>query len=536
MNPVPVLIVGAGPVGLTMATHLHHHGIQCRIVDKNPVPTDKSKALALWARSLEMLDNVGITQPFIDAGQLLNSARLHAGTKLLTTITFDPQGTRHPKPLMIPQCDTERLLAEHLQRQGICIERGVELLDLTDHGDHVSAILHHPDGHDESVNFDWLVGCDGAHSLVRKKIGMEFTGEAEPNDWVLADCRVEGVSTDDLSAFWHTKGVVVFFPFGQGRCRLIADMGLAKNQGRPADPTLAEVQAIAHERGLTNVKLSDPHWLAGFRIHERKVAEYRHGRVFLAGDAAHIHSPAGGQGMNTGMQDAFNLAWKLALVQSGRAKPSLLDSYGRERSEVGDLVLKQAGRMTRMVTLRNPILRFIRNRVVGIVTRIPSIRRNMVRYLSELSIHYPHSPLNGESGGWSKGGICPGDRIPDIELRSTPTGEQEWLQHAVRGPKYNLLLIANDVDSPTLQSLNELQQQLHATYLDRVNVHLILPTTATDDRFASVLIDPTQQIRKSFGARGNALALVRPDGYLAYRCQPATWTALREYLDRYWIA
>src|SRR5262249_1437619 len=151
-------------------------------------------------------------------------------------------------------------------------------------------------------------------------------------------------------------GVLAFFPFAPGRCRVIADMGTAGGAGRPPDPTLAEVQAVVDERGPAGVRLSEPHWLAGFRIHERKVADYRGGRVFLAGDAAHIPSPAGGQGMNTGMQDAWNLAWKLALVQSGRGRPApLLDSYGRERGAVGEMVLRQAAGMTRAATLRNPI-------------------------------------------------------------------------------------------------------------------------------------------------------------------------------------
>ncbi len=276
---------------------------------------------------------------------------------------------------MLAQSETERLLAAHLDRVGVMVERRVELTALADHGDHVQATLRHADGPDETVRCAWLVGCDGAHSTVRKGIGVDFTGHAEPNDWMLADCRVEGpLPQDELSMFWHARGVLAFFPFAPGRCRVIADLGPAHGTGRPPDPTLADVQAAVDERGPPGVLLSEPHWLSGFRINERKVADYRRGRVFLAGDAAHIHSPAGGQGMNTGMQDAWNLAWKLALVQTGAALPSLLDSYSHERSRVGETVLKNAARLTWLGTMRNPLSRFMRNTLVGLLARFAAFR------------------------------------------------------------------------------------------------------------------------------------------------------------------
>ncbi len=312
----PALVVGAGPVGLTMAAHLHHHGVACRIVDSSPQPSDKSKALVIWARSLEMLDDLGVVGDFTAAGRFLQGARFHAGRRTLVHLTFQTPGTEYPRPLMLAQSETERLLAEHLRRVGVAVERPVELTAFADRGDHVEASLRHAGGREEQVRCDWLLGCDGAHSTTRKQLGLEFAGEADPNDFLLADCRIDGIPQDELSLFWHSRGVLGFFPFGEGRCRVIADMGRAPGPGHPPDPTLAQVQAVVDERGPGGVRLSEAVWLAGFRIHERKVADYRRGRVFLAGDAAHIHSPAGGQGMNTGMQDAWNLAWKLALVQA----------------------------------------------------------------------------------------------------------------------------------------------------------------------------------------------------------------------------
>ena len=533
-----VLIAGAGPVGLTLAALLHHHGLNCRIIDRAPAPTDKSKALVLWARTMEMLDGLGIAKEFVHAGSFVHAARIYAGKKLLVHLPFDTPGTRYPEPLMLAQCDTERLLTEHLNRVGVRVERPVELADFTDHGDGVTATLKQPDGRAETVRCAWLAGCDGAHSTVRHRLGMEFTGEAEPNDWILADVRLEGPLPDDeLSIIWHSKGVLAFFPFAHGRCRVIADLGKARGPSRPPDPTLAEVQAVVEQRGMADVRLHDPVWLAGFRIHERKVSDYRRGRVFLAGDAAHIHSPAGGQGMNTGMQDAWNLAWKLALVQSGRAE-ALLGSYSSERGKVGDEVLHQAGRMTRMALLRNPVARFLRNRVVGILGQIPAFRRNLRSYLTELAIHYPNSPIDGEapSSGWKSGGIRPGDRVPDVPLREAATGAERWLLEALRGTTHELLLLpAADGD---LSRLAEARRRAEATFPGAIRSHLIVPSAAAppgSDAFGSVLLDPAGSVAKLLGARGEALALVRPDGYLGFRGYPAEWEPLHRHLGRYLI-
>jgi 2-polyprenyl-6-methoxyphenol hydroxylase-like FAD-dependent oxidoreductase len=543
------LVVGAGPVGLTMAAHLHHHGLRCRIIDRCPTPSDKSKALVLWGRSLEMLDDLGIAGDFLKAGTFLNATRLYGGARLLAQITFTPNGTEYFRPLMLAQSETERLLAEHLRRVSIEVERRVELTAFADHGDQVVATLRHADGNDEQVRCDWLLGCDGAHSNVRHTLGLDFTGEAEPSDFILADCRVEGpIPHDELSLFWHHKGVLAFFPFAAGRCRIIADMGTVQAADHPRDPSLIEVQAIVNERGPAGVRLSEPHWLSGFRIHERKVAEYRRSRVFLAGDAAHIHSPAGGQGMNTGMQDTWNLAWKLALVQKGRAHPSLLDSYSIERSAVGEMVLRNAARLTRVATLRNPIGQFFRNRLAQILGHLPSFRRNFVRDLTEMSIHYPNSPLNGEFSafGWASRSIYPGDRFPEARLRELGTGREQRLLLLLRGPQHNLLLLSDkgDLDNPAarndlLQRVNDIHRRLEESYAGLIRVHLIVAGDSPPQEvagFDSIWLDPAGSVRQALGARGKSMALVRPDGYLGFRCEPALWEELRDYLDRYLIA
>jgi 2-polyprenyl-6-methoxyphenol hydroxylase-like FAD-dependent oxidoreductase len=212
---VAVLVVGAGPVGLTLAAHLHRQGVPCRLIDKSPAPSDKSKALGLWGRSLEMFDDLGLARGFVSASRFLNAIRLNGGRRILTRLRFDAAATHYPRPLALAQSETERLLTEHLRGAGVAVERPVELTDLADRGDRVLATLRHGDGREEPVLCDWLLGCDGAHSTVRRKLGLEFAGSAEPNDWMLADCRVEGpFPEDELSMFWHQKGVL-------GECRFL---------------------------------------------------------------------------------------------------------------------------------------------------------------------------------------------------------------------------------------------------------------------------------------------------------------------------
>jgi 2-polyprenyl-6-methoxyphenol hydroxylase-like FAD-dependent oxidoreductase len=246
----------------------------------------------------------------------------------------------------------------------------VELLTFKSSADGIEAMLRRADGHEEAVSADWLLGCDGAHSAVRHHgLGATFTGETLNSDWMLADVHMTGYPFPDseVSVYWHRDGAFVIFPISPGRYRVIADLPPAGAE-HPPTPTLEQVQAIIDRRGPSGLKAFDPIWLAGFRINGRKVADYRWGGVFLVGDAAHVHSPAGGQGMNTGMQDAFNLAWKLALVVRNSCNEHLLDSYSCERSAVGDEVLKSAAMLTTVGTMKNLVAQTLRN-LVGLSRR-----------------------------------------------------------------------------------------------------------------------------------------------------------------------
>jgi 2-polyprenyl-6-methoxyphenol hydroxylase-like FAD-dependent oxidoreductase len=483
-----VFIVGAGPVGMTAASELARYGIAVRIVDKAAQRTDKSKALVMWSRTLELLDRgPGESRPFIDAGFKALAANIVARDgELMGRVSMDTVKSPYPFGLMLPQSETERLLEERLAGLGVTVERRVEVLSYKSMDAGVQVALRHPDGHEEVVAADWLLGCDGAHSIVRHSLGVPFTGETMDSDWILADIHMSGYPFPDseLSVYWHHDGAFVIFPISPGRYRVIADLqGTAA--AVPPEPTLEQVQAIIDRRGPGGLKAFDPIWLAGFRINGRKVADYRSGRVFLLGDAAHVHSPAGGQGMNTGMQDAFNLAWKLALVARGTCDEHLLDSYSAERSAVGDQVLKAADRLTLIGTLKNPALQSIRNFVGHLAFGLPPVEHGFADALTEVAIGYPDSPLNGP-GLHGGPGPKPGERvIPTADTVPPGSGGK---------PLFAIFAEQNGAVANLLQ------------------------------RFQGVL-DP--EVRRPFS--GDGIWLVRPDGYVA--CSAHDAGVIAEYLD-----
>jgi len=487
----PVLIVGAGPVGLTLAAALARRDVPVRIIERAAARTDKSKALVLWSRTLELLDIQDCVAPFLAAGLKGTGARIIAGGRELVHLGLDRAATQYNYALFVPQSETERLLAEELARYGVTVERQVELAAFTAAPDGVGATLRHlADGREEAVHTSWLCACDGAHSTVRHGLGVEFTGSTEPSIWILADVMISGALPVEVTVCWQEDGILAFFPIAPGRFRIIADVAVAPDGGAPS---LADVQALLDRRGPPGLTAHDPVWLSEFRINERKLKDYRAGPVFLAGDAAHVHSPAGGQGMNTGMQDAMNLAWKLALVWHGAARPSLLDSYSPERSAIGEQVLRNAGRMTHVAILRNPILQQVRNAAAGVLGHIPALRQRLADQLCELDLHYAESPLTVRVPHAAAHPV-PGDRTPDCTLaapdgaRAGPDGAWGRLHEALRDGKF----LALSVGAPALSLPASLARIARAAqtrptgpyesgfcYLIRPDAYLALSTPAT---------------------------------------------------------
>jgi 2-polyprenyl-6-methoxyphenol hydroxylase-like FAD-dependent oxidoreductase len=484
-----VLICGAGPVGLTMAAELARYQVPVRLVDLAAQRTDKSKALVMWPRTLELMERSGSAQEFIHAGLPALSASIFSGRERLAKLPLNEVDSAYKFALMIPQSETERVLEGLVGRMGARVERSTELKTFSANADGATATLRMPDGREDTAEYSWLIGCDGAHSTVRHRLGMDFEGEAILSDWALADVRLEGLpdAPPEVQVYWHADGILAMFPIKGDRYRLIVDLG---PQGSHAgDPTLEEMQKLLDERGPGGLRAHDPFWLAAFHINERKVRDYREGRVFLAGDAAHIHSPAGGQGMNTGMQDAVNLAWKLALVYHDTCAPEpLLGSYSAERSAVGEQVVKGAGYATQLAMLRGGAVQAIRGHVVHFLMGFAPVQEKLAAAITEISIGYPDSPLNAGASLGPRGGQ---------EGKRAPIRDGEAAIGAGAQPKF--AIFADDSAEPGKVAA----------------------------RFPQLV---EQQIRAA--VREGEVWLVRPDGYVAFAGRNGQMPEVEGYLAR----
>lgn len=494
-----VLILGAGPVGLTLASELTRYGLHVRIVDQLAAPSDKSRALVVWPRTMEHLDRLGLADKFLAAGLKITHGRIFEGAKPIAEIPLDTVATPFPFALMVPQNETEALLREWLSAHGVAVEQSVTFQGYSDGGSSVTASLLHADGQTELVAARRMIGCDGAHSAVRHAIGATFEGETLPSDYVLADFHTTS-TFDSFGIHFHADGLLALFPLPGGRIRAIANIHSgdskkpdpAEHAPPPPPPTSQEIRQILDTRGVPDLVMGEVVWLAGFHINERMVKEYRRGNVFLAGDAAHIHSPAGGQGMNTGMQDAVNLAWKLALVHSGdlsvAGSETLLGSYAAERAPVAHDVLKGAGALTRVATLENSVLRRARDTVFHLLTGFSPAQHRLTETITELAVAYPGSTLNEAVGTMS--GPAPGERAPVTNRNRKPVSAGDrplFTVYAEAGP---------DAD------------QLLACY----------PS----------LFDP--ELRPPFEPGG--IWIVRPDGYVGFRGDSDAWAAADHYLGK----
>jgi 2-polyprenyl-6-methoxyphenol hydroxylase-like FAD-dependent oxidoreductase len=530
---LPVLIVGAGPTGLTLAAQVNALGASVRIVDRQLDLVHESRALAVQPRTLEVLRALGISDKLVERGNDAVQLRLHFGERVVPIRLFDVglEDTAYPFLLFVSQAETEAVLNEHLAERGIEVERGVELVSFSTGEQRIACTLRHRDGSTEQVRARYLVGCDGAHSSVRQGAGIPFEGGRYPHTFALGDLEVDGdLERDTAHAFIGAAGMLFFFPLGRpAPWRMLGIRlpvaGANEHEQEPAEPSLADLQAIADAFTCSRLRLRDPVWLTYFRLHHRHATRYRAGRVFLAGDAAHVHSPAGAQGMNTGIQDAWNLGWKLALVDRGVADPALLDTYEAERRPVGRLVLRFTDRATRIATSRRPFVRLMRTQVAPrfapLALRSKRGRALVYRTLSQLAIRYRHSPAVEEGQPTPRGGPKAGDRLPDARIVRDELAS--WLQAALATPTYHLLLCGSPLDWDGNQVA-----ALRDRYAGPVAFHRLAREAAP-----GVLHDVDGQAFARLGIERAAHYLVRPDGYIGYRSGGTDLNGLERYLARW---
>ncbi|MQT13870.1 FAD-dependent monooxygenase [Segnochrobactrum spirostomi] len=395
-----VLVVGAGPTGLSLAITLRLHGASVRIIDRAAHPAPVSKALALWSASLEALRGMGVVDTFLEAGARLNALVIGDGDRELARLAVgDGIDSPFPFPLLLAQSRTEEILTARLAALGTTIEREVEFATLAQDATGVTATVKRPDGSEEIVRSAYLVGCDGARSAVRHALAIPFEGFTEPATYLLGDVRFSDPPLDHRSIYlwWHQGSTIALFPFGDDLWRIFAVR--AEGAG-DAPPDIAELQRHLDRHGPRGLHITEATWLSAFRINARLAQNYREGRVFLAGDAAHIHSPAGGQGMNTGIQDAVNLGWKLAAVLKGTGDAEmLLASYGAERRPVARDVVDGASQKLHLAFSGGGLTRVAKDIAVSIFGNLPVVQRKLQVELSETEVVYRDGPLVALGGG-----------------------------------------------------------------------------------------------------------------------------------------
>ncbi len=530
-----VLVVGAGPVGLTMAAELARHGIRPRIIDKLPAALPYCRAIGVTPRTLEVWDDMGIVRDAIDAGIWLTGRR-----KIIDGQVNDEFLDLSDLPyavLGLPQYETERILARHLARFGIPISRGLALDALTQSDGQVEVVLSDVQGRREALSFRYVIGCDGAHSAVRRALAIPFEGSAIPMQFILGDLHIDWNLPRGMS-LWSLRpnpdgppDLFIAIPLPeQGRYRVstlappeLAAQPTATEHGiqseRPA-PGIEPLQAAADRLLPDKARLTDPRWSSVFRISMRLAASYRQGNAFIAGDAAHIHPPTGGQGMNTGIQDAYNLAWKMALVLKSVAPKSLLDSYEHERRPVGKSVIATTTAASMRMAQQSPGQ-----------TKTGDQSSESVRLAdTQVLVNYRGSDL---VAGAATEGPTPGDRVPDCTgLHRSRVGHALRLFDVLRGTEHVLIQFcpANAL-AANLPPLPVYAERLcHAGLIRRV----ITAAQEPDGESSAgppLYLDSAGTFCKEFGAEATCL-LVRPDGYLAWRGHSFEETSFRHTLGK----
>jgi 2-polyprenyl-6-methoxyphenol hydroxylase-like FAD-dependent oxidoreductase len=532
---VDALIVGGGPTGLALAALLQALGATVRVIDRQPDRVHESRALAIQPRTLEVLAGLGISRRLLEVGNQAVQMRLHFGKRVVAARLFDlgVEDTAYPFLLFLSQAETERVLEQHLADRGVVVERRVELTAFTADAEHVTCTLrHHDDERTEQVRAGYLVGCDGAHSTVRQLAGIGFAGGAYPQTFALGDLEADGdLDPGAVHAYLGADGMLFFFPLGTPATWRLLGMrprrdlnGTSSRQWEQAGASLEDLQAVADAFTGATVRLRDPAWMTNFQLQHRQATRYRAGRIFLAGDAAHVHSPAGAQGMNTGIQDAWNLGWKLALVARGAADPSLLDTYHTERWPIGRFVLRFTDRAFTIVTSTNPLVGVLRRRIAPLlaplVLRWGKGRALAFRAVSQLGVRYRHSPAVQEGQPALRRGPRAGDRLPDALVARA--GRLCWLHEALAAPRFHLLLCGppDDWDADQLAAIR-------VRYPDLVEVHRLTAHPAPE-----ALADNGTALAR-LGVRHAAQYLVRPDGHIGYRSAGTDLYGAAEYLARW---
>jgi 2-polyprenyl-6-methoxyphenol hydroxylase-like FAD-dependent oxidoreductase len=490
-----ILIAGAGPTGLAMALWLAKLGAKFRIVDKTPAPSDESRALVVHARTLELYAQAGFADEAIAHGIEFSAANLWAAGERVARVGLGDIGadlSPYPYMLILAQDRHERLLVERLATLGVQVERETELADFEERDGRIVALLRRRDGSEERCECAWLAGCDGAHSTVRQKLGLGFPGGTYRHLFYVADVQASGpVVNGELNVALDEADLLAVFPLpGEGNARFI---GTIRAESEDGGHRLAWEDVSRDILQRMKIEVSKVNWFSTYHVHHRVTDRFRVGRAFVLGDAAHIHSPVGGQGMNTGIGDAVNLAWKLAMVARGRADERLVDTYEPERIGFARRLVATTDRGFTFVSSPGPVARMVRLHVVPhllpAVMSFDAARRYLFRTVSQTMIDYRGSPL---SAGWA-GSVSGGDRLPWTGENFAPLKALDWQLH-----------VYGTASRPLIDACRALELPMQ--------------------------VFPWEPRVQRAGLARDAMYLLRPDGYVALADEKADPVRLRSYM------
>ena len=529
-----VIIVGAGPVGLTLANDLAMRGVPFRIIDRLTEPNRNSRAHGMQSRTLEALDHLGLAGPMLAAAQHPQPTVLFlSGNK--TVARLDPTSFHHqpyPYQLIIWQQRVERVLQDALEKRGHNVERSTRLVTFEMDNDGVTAHVDRGTVGRDVIRARWIVGCDGGHSAVRKTLGLKMRGAAIPHKFLLGEFDVKWRRSGDATyEWWHKDGMAaaIYIDFTQ-KWHVIVEY----NEGRNGPPTVERMCALFRERTDDHrVELSNPAWITEATFYQGAPDHFIVGRAILAGDAAHVHTAAGGQGMNTGMQDALNLGWKLALTASGAASPTLLQTYESERLPKARDVLRISRRYHHIQIPHAWLARFFSGVFLKAVEAIRPLGNAVYKKIGMLDINYDDSSLSRQQSRQATHHTGAGWHVLDVPCRlgSRAAGVFEIL----RGPQATLLLFAGV--TPTNETLSAMRTvgEAVAPLGPHLRVHYIFASEADAEAAgmsgASVIIDGGQNMQAAFGMRQPEMVYIRPDGYIGLRTKDPDVDELWRYLN-----
>ncbi|MDX1258705.1 FAD-dependent monooxygenase [Exiguobacterium sp. K1] len=515
---IDVLIIGAGPTGLTLALALSRYGLTFRIIERASGPSVVSKAIGIQARSLELFARLGVADALMENAIKINQGNLYVNGAWQAKLDFTDLNTPFPFVTLLPQSETERILETRLKEDGHTVERETELTGFAQFPTFVTASIRKHDV-TETVDASFIIGADGANSFVRRELGLPFSGKSFKESWALADIEVDWpLSSEEVHIFFSDHGVIESFPLQSNLFRITGNL---TNGNVPTDHSA--IEDFLKNRAKVPFTLKKVHWYSMFRVHNRIIEKFGHHRIYLIGDAAHINSPVGGQGMNTGIADAMNLAWKLWCVHRFKASFPLLDSYSVERREAARGILRSTNLATELLQINVPFLLPLQEKVIRNSLKITPLHHYVTNRIAQLNSNYQSSRLFVTQGNFPLLTPRPGEPMPYSEVVNPRTKKNELLLRRADRNFLLLLFLPREAGEQTLLPFKELAYS-YPDLFETVSIHQELK----DDG----VVDQGGELARKFGIKQAGLYLIRPDGYIAYRQQGLKIQSFSRYLER----